>query len=225
MLQSISSCLTFIALVIYAFLDDDVLHVEDDLDHELSDAENVNSDPRDEQKNNLSDDDVEDITAHSDVPTDKDECHRRIKKLKDVVEKKVETRDSKATLNRKEKKTKLEKSFELLNKGFKEVAEKETERFIKLEEIRHKQDLEYQLKIRELENQRRREERQHELAIFQLLAQQPQQPRYTPSSMPTSSMHFASPFQGFHDRNYAADNISVSGSSISDGDTPYFQQL
>ena len=45
-------CLTFIALVIYAFLDDDdVLHVEDDLDHELSDAENVNSGPRDEQKN------------------------------------------------------------------------------------------------------------------------------------------------------------------------------
>ena len=81
--------------MIYAFLDDDVLHVEDDLDHELSDAENVNSDPRDEQKNNLSDDDVEDITAHS----DKDECHRRIKKLKDVVEKKEETRDSKATLN------------------------------------------------------------------------------------------------------------------------------
>lgn len=87
--------------------------------------------------------------------------------------------------------------------------------------MRHKQDLEYQLKIRELENQRRREERQHELAIF--LAQQPQQhPRYTPPSM-----HFASPFQGFQDRNYVADNMSVSGSSVSDtgSDTPYFQQL
>ena len=75
--------------MIYAFLDDeDVLHVQDDLDYEFRDAENVNSDPKDEQKNNLSDDDVEDITAHSDAPTDKDECHRRIKKLKDVVEKK-----------------------------------------------------------------------------------------------------------------------------------------
>lgn len=93
--------------------------------------------------------------------------------------------------------------------------------------MRHKQDLEYQLKIRELENQRRREERQHELAIF--LAQQPQQhPRYTPPSM-----HFASPFQGFQGfqafklSSYVADNMSVSGSSVSDtgSDTPYFQQL
>ena len=76
--------------MIYAFSgdDEDVLHVEDDLGHELSDAEKVNSDPRDEQKDNLSDDDVEDITAHSDAPSDKDECHRRIKKLKDVVKKK-----------------------------------------------------------------------------------------------------------------------------------------
>ena len=75
--------------MIYAFSDDDedVLRVEDDLDHELSDAEKVNSDPRVEQKDNLSDD-VEDITAHSDAPSDKDECYRRIKKLKDVVEKK-----------------------------------------------------------------------------------------------------------------------------------------
>jgi hypothetical protein len=123
-------------------------------------------------------------------------------------------------LNRKEKKNKLEKSLEVLNKGFKEVAEKETERFLKLEEMRHKRDLEYQLKIRELENQRRREERQHELAIFQLLAQQPQQSRYTPSGV-----HFANPFQGFQDRNYTADNMSVSGSSISDSDTPYYHQL
>ena len=193
--------------------------MEDELDQKGSDAENVNSDLRDEQKNDLSADDA-DIATNSDAPSDKDECHRKIKKLKDLVKKKEETRDSKATLNQKDKKTKLEKSLELLNKGFKEVAVKETQRFIKLEEMHHQQDLEYQLRIRELENQRR-EERQHELTIFQLLAQRPQQSRYTPSSVPTSSIHFASPFQGFH----AADNISVSGSSISISgcDTPYFQ--
>ena len=124
-----------------------MLHVEDELDQKGSDGENVNSDPRDEQKNNLSADDDADITTNSDAHSDKGECHRKIKKLKDLVKKKEETRHSKATLNRKDKKTKLEKSLQLLNKGFKEVAEKETERFIKLEEMRHQQDLEYQLRI------------------------------------------------------------------------------
>ena len=181
----------------------------------------MNSDLKNDEKSDISDQEDAGSPASSFVTSsDKDEFHRKIKKLKDLVEKKEETHDSKAMLNRKEKKTKLEKSLELLSKGFKEVAEKESDRFMKLEEIRHKQDLEYQLKIRELEKQRRREERQHELAIFQLLAQKPQQSRYTPPSA-----HFANPFQGFQDRNYAADNINVSGSSISDGDNTYFQQL
>ena len=153
--------------------DDDLLHVDDDnLENEITDGDKETSDLRD--KENHSDEDAASNTiSGSDTCTDKDEAHSKIKQLKDLVQRKEENRDSKATFNRKEKKTKLEKSLELLNKGFKEVAEKEAERFIKLEEMRHKQDLEYQLKIRELENQRRREERQHELAIFQLLAQQP----------------------------------------------------
>ena len=76
------------------------------LDQESSDAEKVDSDARDEQKNNLSGDDIADITANSDGPFDKDECNRKIKKLKDLVEKKKKTRDFKATLNKKEKKRK-----------------------------------------------------------------------------------------------------------------------
>ena len=148
--------------------------------------------------------------------------HKKIQKLKDLAEKREATGGAKAVHNRKEKKTKLEKSLEMLNKGFKEVAEKETERYVKLEEMRHKQDLEYQIKIRELEMERRREERQHELAIFQVLTQQPQPTRFTPPSMP-----FAHPFinQGLQDWNYGLDNMSVSGSSISDGDNTYYHQL
>ena len=226
-----SCCLTF---VIHKYLDGDeeLLHVEDDAEDKTEDAaEDKTEDAEDKiqdadevkidaEESNIPDEgSAEDTNTNSVEHSGKAERYKKIKKLKDLVEKKEETRGPKA-INRKEKKTKLEKSLEILNKGFKDVAEKETDRFIKLEEMCHKQDLEYQLKLRELENQRRREERQHELAIFQLLSQPPQQARYTHPSIP-----FASPFQGFQDRNFAADSMSVSGSSISDGDNTYYQQL
>ncbi len=215
-----SCCLTF---VIHKYLDGDeeLLHVEDKTEDaaedKIEDADEVKIDA--EESNIPDEGSAEDTSTNSVEHSGKAERYKKIKKLNDLVEKKEETRGPKA-INRKEKKTKLEKSLEILNKGFKDVAEKETDRFIKLEEMRHKQDLEYQLKLRELENQRRREERQHELAIFQLLSQPPQQARYTHPSIP-----FASPFQGFQDRNFAADSMSVSGSSISDGDNTYYQQL
>ena len=166
-----SCCLTFI---IHKYLDGDeeLLHVEDDAEDKIEDADEVKIDA--EESNIPDEGSAEDTNTNSVEHSGKAERYKKIKKLKDLVEKKEETRGPKAT-NRKEKKTKLEKSLEILNKGFKDVAEKETDRFIKLEEMRHKQDLEYQLKFRELENQRRREERQHELAIFQLLSQSPQQ--------------------------------------------------
>ena len=73
------------------------------------------------------------------------------------------------TQAKKEKKTKLEKSMESLQRDFREVAEMETESFLKLEDLRHKREMEYELKMKELDNERRREERKHEQFFNSLL--------------------------------------------------------
>lgn len=69
------------------------------------------------------------------------------------------------------KKTKLEKSIEVLSNGFRAAAEKETEMMVKLEQMRHKEMLEHEIRLKELENERRREERQHELLLLNVLSQ------------------------------------------------------
>ena len=52
-------------------------------------------------------------------------------------------------------------------------------RFIKVEEARHKREIEYQLKQTEIENQRREQERRHELEMFKLLLEhKPMQNQY-----------------------------------------------
>ena len=100
------------------------------------------------------------------------------------------------TQAKKEKKTKLEKSLESLQRGLREVAEKETESFLKLEDLRHKREMQYQLKMKELDNERRREERKDELAIFQLIAQarQQHQKQQRACSFP-SGISYAAPYQ------------------------------
>ena len=97
---------------------------------------------------------------------------------------------------KKEKKTKLEKSLESLQRGLREVADKKTESFLKLEDLRHEREMQYQLKMKELDNEKRREERKHELAIFQLLAQsrEPHQEQPRVCSFP-SGVSYAAPYQ------------------------------
>lgn len=88
-----------------------------------------------------------------------------------AVEEKEQKEQKDTKKNNNEKKTKLEKSMEVLSRSFRQAAEIEAEGFVKMEEMRNKREIDYQLKMKELDNERRREERKHELAIFQLLAQ------------------------------------------------------
>ena len=147
---------------------------------------------------------------------------------------KLEEKDLPAKKNRpvstskKQKKAKLEKSLEVLNEGFRQVAEKETEGFLRLEELRHRREMDYQLKMKELDNEQRREARKHELAIFQLLAQArvPQQQHghqrefgfpqgtWNPYQV-TSRLHFGSSSRG--------DSTSTASSSYEDENTDYYQ--
>ena len=69
------------------------------------------------------------------------------------------------------KKTKLEKSNEVLSNGFLAAAEKEAKTMIEIERMRQKERLEHEIRLRELENERRREERQHELLLLNVLSQ------------------------------------------------------
>ena len=69
------------------------------------------------------------------------------------------------------KKSKLEKSIELLGNSFRAASEKESEMMMKIEQNRHKEMLEHDIRLKELDNDRRREERQHELMLFKMLSQ------------------------------------------------------
>ena len=69
------------------------------------------------------------------------------------------------------KKSKLEKSIELLGNSFRAASEKESEMMMKIEQNRHKEMLEHEIRLKELDNDRRREERQHELMLFKMLSQ------------------------------------------------------
>lgn len=51
------------------------------------------------------------------------------------------------TQSKKEKMTTLEKSLKSRQRGFREVAQMETESFLKLEEFHHKREIEYQFKM------------------------------------------------------------------------------
>ena len=60
----------------------------------------------------------------------------------------------------------------MLCDSFKEATEMEMLQQQKIEEGRHKSEMEFELKLRQLEMERRREERQHELSVLQLLSRQ-----------------------------------------------------
>ncbi|KAL9959199.1 hypothetical protein ACROYT_G036294 [Oculina patagonica] len=71
----------------------------------------------------------------------------------------------------KPKKTKFEKSIETICTSFAQCSEDEMKRYEDLEKQRHERELQYRLELQKLESDRRREERQHELNILQILTQ------------------------------------------------------
>ena len=75
----------------------------------------------------------------------------------------------KARFPKKERKTKLEKSIAVLSDSFKDAAEREMDMLMRLEQMRHKEMLEREIRLKELDNECRREERQRELMLLNLL--------------------------------------------------------
>ncbi|CAH3170148.1 unnamed protein product [Porites lobata] len=78
------------------------------------------------------------------------------------------------------KKTKLEKSLEVLCDKMVSSSASEMDRFFRMEEERHKREMALQLEQAKIEAERRRQEREHELAVLQLLTRN--------AYMPTTSM-------------------------------------
>lgn len=88
----------------------------------------------------------------------------------EVEEVKPDIKKSKVAKKGKGRKTKLEQSISMLSDSFKDAAEQEMEMLVKLEQIRHKEMLEHEIRMKELDNVRRREERQHELLLLNILS-------------------------------------------------------
>ena len=124
--------------------------------------------------------------------------------------------------SRKPKKTKLEKSLEMLCDSFKEATEMEMLQQQKIEEGRHKSEMEFELKLRQLEMERRREERQHELSVLQLLSRQ------TPMAAFLVSQNFSQSYQndgfGFSTPSNRS-SVDTSSSSCNFDETPSYLQL
>ena len=116
------------------------------------------------------------------------------------------------------KKTKLEKSIEMLSEGFQASIEKETDMFMKLERMRHREMLEHEIRLKELDNERRREERQHELLLLNLLGQtrNPLPPQREVNVHP--SLMYVDTGAG-HGRHYAQSH----GSSSTSDESNYFE--
>jgi len=88
----------------------------------------------------------------------------------EVEEVKPDIKKSKVAKKGKGRKTKLEQSISMLSDSFKDAAEQEMEMLVKLEQIRHKEMLEHEIRMKELDNVCRREERQHELLLLNILS-------------------------------------------------------
>ena len=84
-------------------------------------------------------------------------------KLEMEVEAKTDTKKNKVV--KKAKMTRFEKSFAVLTESFKNAAEQEMDMLVKLENLRQKEMLAHEIRLKEIENERRREERQHELML------------------------------------------------------------
>ena len=57
----------------------------------------------------------------------------------------------------------------MLSDSFKDAAEREMDMLMKLEQMRHKEMLKHEIRLKEVDNERHRQERQHELMLLNLL--------------------------------------------------------
>ncbi|XP_074628302.1 uncharacterized protein LOC141886148 isoform X2 [Acropora palmata] len=71
--------------------------------------------------------------------------------------------------NKKRKRSNMEKSLDVFCERFTQISKEETERHLKAEEDRHKREMDFQLKQAQLENERRRSEREHEMNVLRLI--------------------------------------------------------
>ena len=107
----------------------------------------------------------------------------------------------------------------MLSEGFQVSIEKETDMFMKLERMRHREMLEHEIRLKELDNERHREERQHELLLLNLLGQtrNPLPPQREVNVHP-SLMYVVDTGAG-HGRHY----VQSHGSSSTSDESNYFE--
>ena len=96
-------------------------------------------------------------------------CSELAKRKLELEEEELKPYVKKSKVSKKERKTKLEKSIAVLSDSFKDAAEREMDMLMRLEQMRHKEMLEREIRLKELDNECRREERQHELMLLNLL--------------------------------------------------------
>ena len=91
-------------------------------------------------------------------------CSELAKRKLELEEEELKPYVKKSKVSEKERKTKLEKSIAVLSDSFKDAAEREMDMLMKLEQMRHKEMLEHEIRLKEVDNDNnhRREERQHE---------------------------------------------------------------
>lgn len=144
------------------------------LDSDGDDEEAINVDSGDDQRHEDYDFNLEE---NEDKEHEKEEEHDKEKKEEEEKQEEEKQEGEKQEVAMKlmkrkiPNKTKLEKSIEVLSNGFLAAAEKEAETMITIEKMRHKERLEHEIRLRELDNERRWEERQHELLLLNLLSQ------------------------------------------------------
>ena len=96
-------------------------------------------------------------------------CSELTKRKLELEEEELKPHVKKSKVSKKERKTKLEKSIAVLSDSFKDAAERELDMLMKLEQMRQKEMLKHEVRLKELDNERHREERQHELMLLNLL--------------------------------------------------------
>ncbi|XP_068739193.1 transcription initiation factor TFIID subunit 7-like [Montipora capricornis] len=130
-----------------------------DLESETDDDGKIGSDDEvasvhDEEQSN----DTNDMKAEG--------CSELAKRKLELEEEELKPYVKKSNVSKKERKTKLEKSMAVLSDSFKDAAEREMDMLMKLEQMRHKDMFEHEMRLKELDNERRIEERQHELMLL-----------------------------------------------------------
>jgi hypothetical protein len=143
---------------------------------------------------------------------DEVEHDKEEKKVKEKQEQKKEVA-LKLMKRKTPKKTKLEKSIEVLSNGFLAAAEKEAETMMMIEGMRQKERMEQEIRLKELDNEWRREERQHELLLLNVLTQNRNQ-------VPTQDVNYGQSTM-IYNNHYGTSGQIQPPTSVSDQDGTY----